>query len=205
MKPKSFDRREELLEAAMAEFSVKSYEDASLNNIIKNAGISKGTFYYHFRDKQDLYLNLLQMLIDTKMEFMQRRLRDYVHNEDLNFFENIKLQASFAKELAKEKQRYYLLGMMFQREKGTAIYETAMNMFGDTTEAYMDNMMNKAVERGDFREGVSLDFIKKTMAFLMYRSDEIIDVRRKDIDLDHILNEFDELIDFMQFGFGKRE
>ncbi len=44
LKEKSFERKTELLEAALDEFTSKSYEDASLNMIIKNAGISKGLF-----------------------------------------------------------------------------------------------------------------------------------------------------------------
>lgn len=203
-KTKTFDRRKELLEAAMDEFAAKSYEEASLNNIIKNAGISKGTFYYHFRDKEDLYLNILRLLVDTKIEFMERKLKNYVHNEDLNLFENLKLQTRFAAELAKENQRFYLLGMMFRREKGNAIYETAMNMFDDTTEAYIDKLMEKAVERGDFREGVSIEFARKIIGFLLYRSDELLHLREREMDIEGMIREFDELIDFMQFGLGKR-
>ena len=204
MKEKSYDRRAALIEAAMEEFAAKSYEEASLNNIIKNAGTSKGTFYYHFQDKQDLYLNILRLLVDIKMEFMERKLKDYVHNEELNLFENLKLQTRFAAELAKENQRYYLLGMMFRREKGTAIYETAMSMFDDTTEAYMDKMMDKAVERGDFGDGVSMKFARKIISFLLYRSDELFNLRERNVDFEIMLCEFDELIDFMQFGLGKR-
>lgn len=204
MKIKSFDRREELLEAAMNEFAVKSYDEASLNNIIKNAGISKGTFYYHFRDKQDLYLTLLQSLVDVKMEFLERRMKGYVHNEDLNIFENLKLQARFGVELAKEQPKYYLFGLMFRREKGSEIYEKAMSSFDDTSETYFDSMVADAVKRGDFREGVSASFIKKIVTFLLYRANEIIDISGSGVDFDHTLRDFDELIDFMQFGLGKR-
>jgi AcrR family transcriptional regulator len=204
VKIKSFDRREELLEAALEEFASKSYEEASLNNIIKNAGISKGTFYYHFRDKQALYLTLLQSLVDVKMEFLERRLKGYVHNEDLNIFENLKLQARFGVELAKEQPKYYLLGLMFRREKGSAIYEKAMNLFDDTSETYFDGIVEKAIIRGDFRERVSASFAKKMIAFLLYRANEFIDINGSEVDFDHTLREFDELIDFMQFGLGKK-
>lgn len=41
-------RYPQLQEAAINEFSMKKYEDASLNDILKNAGMSKGSFYHHF-------------------------------------------------------------------------------------------------------------------------------------------------------------
>lgn len=204
MKAKSFDRREELMEAAIDEFAVKGYEEASLNNIIKNAGISKGTFYYHFKDKQALYLTLLQALVDVKMEFLERRLKGYVHNKDMNIFDSLKLQARFGVELAKEQPKYYLLGLMFRRERGSEIYERAMSLFDDTSDAYFDNMVEEAVKRGDFREGVSASFAKKMITFLLYRANEFIDISGNEVDFDHTLREFDELIEFMQFGLGRK-
>ncbi len=205
MKIKSFDRRKELMEAAMEEFTAKSYEEASLNNIIKKAGISKGTFYYHFQDKQALYLSLLQSLVDVKMEFLERRLKGYVHNEDLNIFENLKLQARFGVELAKEHPDYYFFGLTFRREKGSEIYKKAMSMFDDTSEAYFDSMVEEAIKRGDFRKGVSVPFIKKMLTFLLYRANEIIEFRGSEVDFDLTLCSFDELIDFMQYGLGKND
>jgi len=44
-KEKRFQRENDLLKAALDEFSSKSYEEASLNRIIKNAGMSKGSKY----------------------------------------------------------------------------------------------------------------------------------------------------------------
>lgn len=203
MKIKSFDRREELMEAALDEFAEKSYDEASLNNIIRNAGISKGTFYYHFKDKEALYLSLLQSLVHIKMEFLERRMKGYVHNEELSIFENLKLQARFGVELAKEHPRYYLLGLRFRREKGNGLYEKAMSMFGDTSETYFDSMVEKAMEKGDFRGGVSIQFIKRTLTFMLYRANELIDFKGSELDFEETLRSFDELIDFIEHGFGK--
>jgi hypothetical protein len=37
-----------LQEAAINEFSLNKFEDASLNDILKNADMSKGSLYHHF-------------------------------------------------------------------------------------------------------------------------------------------------------------
>ena len=42
-KEKSFERLNELINAALIEFGDKGYDNASLNNILREAGISKGT------------------------------------------------------------------------------------------------------------------------------------------------------------------
>ncbi|MFO7541045.1 MAG: TetR/AcrR family transcriptional regulator, partial [Chloroflexota bacterium] len=44
-----------ILEAAAREFAAHGYEAASLNQILAEAGISKGAAYYYFDGKADLY------------------------------------------------------------------------------------------------------------------------------------------------------
>ena len=50
----SKDKRKRILDAAREEFARVPYEEASINQIIKNAGISRGSFYTYFEDKKDL-------------------------------------------------------------------------------------------------------------------------------------------------------
>ncbi|HTL42203.1 MAG TPA: TetR/AcrR family transcriptional regulator [Pseudolysinimonas sp.] len=49
-----------ILEAAAAEFAAHGYAGASLNRIIDAAKISKGSMYYYFDDKEDLYAHVLR-------------------------------------------------------------------------------------------------------------------------------------------------
>jgi AcrR family transcriptional regulator len=53
------DQKAHLLDAATREFSEHGYEDASLNRIVEAAGISKGTVYYYFSDRDDLYATVV--------------------------------------------------------------------------------------------------------------------------------------------------
>lgn len=65
MPTKTFQRLPEekqarLIEAAWAEFTRVNYVDTSINNIVKDAGISRGSFYQYFTDKDDLFSYLLE-------------------------------------------------------------------------------------------------------------------------------------------------
>lgn len=55
-------------EAAVHEFVDQPYEKVSINQIIKQAGISRGSFYTYFEDKRDL---LLFILWGTKQQWDQ--------------------------------------------------------------------------------------------------------------------------------------
>lgn len=53
------EKRTAILDAARLEFTGRGYEGSSLNAIIKAAGMSKGSFYYYFEDKLDLYITVV--------------------------------------------------------------------------------------------------------------------------------------------------
>ncbi len=48
------EKRSMILDAAKKEFARVPFEKASINQIIKNADISRGSFYTYFEDKQDV-------------------------------------------------------------------------------------------------------------------------------------------------------
>ena len=50
---------EKIINAAKSEFVEYSFNDASINRIIKNAEISRGSFYMYFENKEDLFLYIL--------------------------------------------------------------------------------------------------------------------------------------------------
>lgn len=76
------EKRERILSAAREEFSSVPYEDASINKIIKNAGISRGSFYTYFDDKEDL----LSYIYGEMNRDMERSLRDSLLREKGNIW-----------------------------------------------------------------------------------------------------------------------
>ena len=49
------DTRFRILETAAGEFAARGFEGVSLNQLIDRLGMSKGSFYYYFDDKADLF------------------------------------------------------------------------------------------------------------------------------------------------------
>lgn len=52
--------RQDLLEAALAEFSEKGYAAARLEDIAHRAGTTRGAIYHHFDNKAGLYIELIE-------------------------------------------------------------------------------------------------------------------------------------------------
>ncbi|MHA6623137.1 TetR/AcrR family transcriptional regulator [Pseudonocardia sp. DLS-67] len=55
------EQQQVILHAALDEFSAHGFHDASLNRVIDAAGISKGSMYYYFDSKEDLYAHVARV------------------------------------------------------------------------------------------------------------------------------------------------
>ncbi|MEZ4519866.1 MAG: TetR/AcrR family transcriptional regulator [Chloroflexota bacterium] len=65
------EKRRLILDLAIDEFADNDYQNASISRLVARAGIAKGSFYQYFADKQDLYLYLLQLLVEEKTSFLK--------------------------------------------------------------------------------------------------------------------------------------
>lgn len=81
------DSRSLILQAAFDAFAEKGYDGTSMDDIVQRSGLSKGTLYWHFTNKHDLFVGTLNWamkgLDESFVEAMQQidrpvaeRLRD---------------------------------------------------------------------------------------------------------------------------------
>lgn len=59
-------KQETILRCALEEFSQQEYHNASINRIIRSAGIPRGSFYQYFDDKEDLFFHLLESILQQE-------------------------------------------------------------------------------------------------------------------------------------------
>ena len=57
-------RRKEILDAAIELFEEKGYDDTAVSDIVKKVGVAQGTFYYHFRSKEDVLDAFLDEVVE---------------------------------------------------------------------------------------------------------------------------------------------
>lgn len=76
-------KKERILKAAVREFSNRKYAEASINQIIKESDISRGSFYQYFEDKDDLYFYIINTVVnETAYSFLKK----FVASQPENIF-----------------------------------------------------------------------------------------------------------------------
>ena len=67
-------KRQRVINAVVDEFANAESEKVSINNIVKNANISRGSFYQYFDDKLDLVEVLIRSFIDKGIDDVRRAI-----------------------------------------------------------------------------------------------------------------------------------
>jgi AcrR family transcriptional regulator len=74
------ERRSEILDTAEKLFHIKGYEKCTVNDILKEVAIAKGTFYYYFKSKQEV----LDAIVARYTEIVVNRVAEILETGKLS-------------------------------------------------------------------------------------------------------------------------
>jgi AcrR family transcriptional regulator len=193
----TFEHSAELIAAGLEEFAAKGYEQASINAILKAAGMSKGQFYYHFKNKEGLYLALIDMLIARKRAFMAARMQPEDFQGDI--FSIFETQIRYGMAFARAYPIINRFAERFAKEQGSPIYEKALATHNFETNDAINQLIEAGIANGDFRDDLPAAFIKKTIAYLFTHAADLTDLD----DSAAIETNMNHLIAFMKSGLAR--
>ena len=68
------ETRQKLLNAALSVFAHHGFDRATVDEIVREAGFSKGAFYVHFESKEDLFWEMLRERIAAQQESIRQSI-----------------------------------------------------------------------------------------------------------------------------------
>ena len=68
-----------IAQVAKAVFAERGYQQATLEEIAQRAGMSKATIYLYYKNKDDLFLHVVEKLAETTIAERRRPLRRLGH------------------------------------------------------------------------------------------------------------------------------
>jgi AcrR family transcriptional regulator len=80
----SEERRYQILNAAEEVFTVKGFDEARMDDIAEETGLSKGTLYLYFKSKDDLIIAVLDRIFQREFREMEKLIE--VHQSAVDSF-----------------------------------------------------------------------------------------------------------------------
>ncbi|MFC4766983.1 TetR/AcrR family transcriptional regulator [Effusibacillus consociatus] len=132
-----------IFQAAIDIFSDRGFDRATMDDIAARANVAKGTIYYHFKSKEDLFLFLVEEGIDLLRESVNEQIRPEMNGKD-------KLETAIRQQI-----RFFgeyrdfciiLLREAWGAEQRQKEFRKMLTQYTKSIEEYI----RQAVEEGDF-------------------------------------------------------
>ncbi|MBS4171969.1 TetR/AcrR family transcriptional regulator [Bacillus sp. FJAT-49736] len=140
------DRRKLILEAAHKSFSLFGYKATTMDQVAKLANVGKGTIYTFFKNKEELFAEIISSLLKE----MKAAAEINLHTE-LPFHEKVNRTLFQLLEFRKEHQ---LTIKLFQEERdiGTPAVQEVMQRIEESILNYIQNIILEAIQKGEIKQ-----------------------------------------------------
>lgn len=176
MKPE--ERRAQLLGCAQMLFFTKGFEDTTVQDILKVAGVSKGGFYHHFKSKEDLLFGVL----DTMVEGVLSQLKDAANDEKAPALDLLhRFLQSRAKYLKEHDYPTQVeIFWIMNQDKNIFLREQLKNRVRDAAVPILSKIIQKGCDEGVFKVAdveTASEIVLCLSSFLDYALLRAIDAR----------------------------
>ncbi len=146
------DKQERVMDAALTEFADRGFHEASLNRLVAQAGIAKGSIYQYFPNKEGLFHYLFQKAL-SMVRGTLTAVKEETLNEDL--FTRLEKSLKAGVRFLKEHPRIFGLYLKIQFDKQVPFREELLSAVRVHAVEYFGSLVRRARARGELRPGVS--------------------------------------------------
>ncbi len=154
------EKQEKVFEAAVGEFASKGYRSASMNSLVKAAGISKGSIFQYFKSKRNLFDGVVEIATD-RVKLYLKQVRD--ETAEMNFFARLEYMLRAGFDFI---DRHPLLARIYfhllQSGEAPSGSEEILQLRKQANEFLID-LLREAIEKGEIREELDIERV----AFLL--------------------------------------
>lgn len=196
------EKKERIINAAMEEFARHGYKNASTNEIVKKAGISKGILFHYFRDKQNLFYYLYDFATQKLLEDFYRK----IDVEEPDFIKRI-YEITNIKALLSTRHpglfRFIEMAYIDEAEEASAhVQKVSEEILSGSEKVLFQN-----IDMSLFKEGVDLEKVMKiiTWTFDGYGKAELAKAKQLDepLDYERVFRESREYLEMFKNMFYK--
>ncbi|WP_338753507.1 TetR/AcrR family transcriptional regulator [Bacillus sp. FJAT-52991] len=141
----SVDRKQQIIEAATKSFSLFGYKATTMDQVAKLANVGKGTIYTFFKNKEELFDEIVQSLINE----MRYKAEDVIDPNN-SFHENVH-RALF--QILQYRKQHQLTIKLFQegKEMGTPAVLDVMKKIEEELLSFIKEKVTLAIQSGQIK------------------------------------------------------
>lgn len=153
------EKREKFLRAAREEFARVPYADASINRIIRSAGIPRGSFYMYFKDKRELLFFLVRESSSRFAELLETAISEQ-HGDlfagFLAFYDSVRHR--YGAPGCDDTFRFFVSLLRLNAGLHSEIFQTSapVGLFFSRTAPYIDTSLLRLESDGDLKDIFSI-------------------------------------------------
>jgi TetR/AcrR family transcriptional regulator len=197
------EKQARIINAASREFAQKGYDKASTNEIVKEAGISKGLLFHYFNNKKDLYLFLYDHLQEQFAEMVFEKI-DWEEKDIFNKYHQVALLKF---ELFKKYPEMVNFIKTAYLEESSEVINEIKAKYNHLVATTYQKMLTD-VDHSKFREGID---VSKAMNIIFWSLEgyanqqqaKLLKVSLEEINLEEILAEMDAYLEVLKQAFYK--
>lgn len=197
------EKQDRIVNAAMKEFAQKGYDNASTNEMVKAAGISKGLLFHYFQNKKQLFLFLYDYFIEVLTEEFYKK----IDLSEPDFFQRIQQTSLVKLDVLKVYPDVMKFLEVAYMEESAEVKAELDNRKREFTEINF-NKIYKGIDLSKFKDDLDIQKALKIVIWTFEKLGEEAMYKAKlsgsrEVDYDQVFKESEEYIELLKRSFYK--
>lgn len=143
----SAERKDQILDAASEVFAEKGVHETRMDDIVKKSGLSKGTLYWYFKNKDEIVLNIFERIFSREFAELENLVdADGTATERLLHFAD-RTSEDIKRMLRLMPLAYEFMGWAFRKKFVQDAFKLYINKFMDI----LVPVIQQGIDSGEFR------------------------------------------------------
>ena len=161
------EKQDRIINAAIKEFAQKGYDNASTNEIVKVAGISKGLLFHYFGNKKQLFLFLFDYCYTIIADDFYKK----INMQEKDFFNRVRGAIIIKMDLMNKYPSLFKFMEESYMEDSPEIKVEIEKRFKEATDFNMGKVY-QGIDFSKFREDMDIHKIMKIITFTFEKLSE---------------------------------
>lgn len=188
------DTKTKIINTAIKLFAEKGFSDTSMSQIANNADVGKGTIYWHFDSKEDLFLSIIREKGQSYFEKVLALDESDLEPEEI-IYQYIKDRIEFIENNYEVARMLINNNDVINRE-----FKEIMQNRHQKMVSVLENTINKGIEKGVFRSGNSDEYALMIINAANSAHNNFSCCLKGDIE-----EKTKKIYDFIMYGLDRRE